>query len=1009
KSLGVSYFNISEYLALSEADDFLFWFELEDGIGNSLVTHKTKGIFDNNMAQNPPSENLFSWSIGTNSTGSGIILFGSDSYLDSTIQINVSSVVPTVLDESDVHKIYIYGSNNSQSWDYLGRAYYSGDSELWNLYWNFDLITSMPADNYNLKTIIFDRAGNYLAQTHAVKIFNYVQVQLVTDLVFGEIFEYNYSSISNVQTIDGVIENYLQGTSTNVWDLIAEFYSPLENAWIPLSTDSATILSNGSYSVTWDISRDYDFLNSMYDIQYDYLPFQVISPDTNDLWGSWGVFNNSGVWQPIIVSKSGADLDISIYKFNNISGWQLDNSLSAEESISSINNQVFKLHDIHNDGKWEILRVSSAQIDVIALDSSNTWVITENITALSDYEYFSFDIGYNNNPSNTILAVSQKDSLGDLSLWTYTFDSNYLLSKITEADCPTNFVPSSIKIENYYSSSDRKAILVSGLIDNTYYSQLIEFDFNLNIENIVVDAILGNIAIIEYNELNGVDTIILGIERGTIGKMDSVITLRQSEGEEEWVEFEISNFDDTKFEILDLITISDNNIDKLITASKTGLFETKIIHYEDSLPISSPICNYFEVFTKQELTPVNYPEVFMQKTPVYSVSKVSFKLTGSNQWVNLSPLLYSCSTYSVKLDLSSIWASMTYIKIAYNFKSFVAEERTSIDPSFDKYSGTPDTQSVSASGTFFDASKLPFLWLNPTTTTTLNPNWQSLPNGMTYQHLPVISGLGNKVAYPSITSGWDYGWGSEYINMPELSNSLISYGDDYDSGQLDQYLSSVDNKDSESRFQNNYIDSTYISNPYISENFNFSSMYNAEIHDSSNSNGLYNYYDGSQNVLVKNELKSVDFFNTSTSQIFNYGNFPDGVGAESFEFEELNSVLLNWSQYLAINTSNNGKFGADFVYQLPAVSRDGIKALYLSFDAAFVANSFTDYYPLSIQLWNYELSRWESIPLAPLSGSTYESNELVQDFWRWNPDNNSYTFDEFRPSWGSEDENNINI
>ncbi|KKN57794.1 hypothetical protein LCGC14_0558530, partial [marine sediment metagenome] len=60
-------------------------------------------------------------------------------------------------------------------------------------------------------------------------------------------------------------------------------------------------------------------------------------------------------------------------------------------------------------------------------------------------------------------------------------------------------------------------------------------------------------------EINGADSIILGIERLAIGKMDAVISLRRKTGTEEWIEFEITGFDDTRFEILDLLTISDNN------------------------------------------------------------------------------------------------------------------------------------------------------------------------------------------------------------------------------------------------------------------------------------------------------------------------------------------------------------------------------------------------------------------------------------------------------------------
>ncbi|GAH20048.1 unnamed protein product, partial [marine sediment metagenome] len=201
-----------------------------------------------------------------------------------------------------------------------------------------------------------------------------------------------------------------------------------------------------------------------------------------------------------------------------------------------------------------------------------------------------------------------------LSLWKYSFDPQYNLINVKSVDCPTNYEPYAIKIVNYFSASDRKAILVGGLITDSYYSQLIEFDTNLNIKNIVVDAILGKTVVIEYDEINGIDTIILGITRVAIGKMDAVVTLRRKTGAEDWVEFELSDFDDIRFEILDLLTISEDNIKKLIISSRTGLFESKILHFEDINSITSPICFYYEVFTENQIT---YPELDPQKVIIF--------------------------------------------------------------------------------------------------------------------------------------------------------------------------------------------------------------------------------------------------------------------------------------------------------------------------------------------------------------------------------------------------------
>ncbi|KKK79976.1 hypothetical protein LCGC14_2828110, partial [marine sediment metagenome] len=254
-TLGLNYFNISKYLSLVEGDQFLFWFLAEDGLGNQLDSHKTRGIYDNLIVQNPQDQDMFQWHLGTNSTGSGIVLFGSIDYLDSTIQIDVSSIIQTANSEIDVQRILLYGSNNSNSWDYkdiLGRAYFSGVEDIWNFYWDGDLLETIPPENYYLRILTFDRAGNYLIQTHAVKLFDYTQIQLLTDLVFGHAFNFNFTALSNVQNIDGVITNFFD--STNVWNVISEYYNPNTREWIPLVYDSSIILTNGSYSITWDIN-----------------------------------------------------------------------------------------------------------------------------------------------------------------------------------------------------------------------------------------------------------------------------------------------------------------------------------------------------------------------------------------------------------------------------------------------------------------------------------------------------------------------------------------------------------------------------------------------------------------------------------------------------------------------------------------------------------------------------------------------------------------------------------
>ncbi|MFW9970897.1 MAG: LamG domain-containing protein, partial [Candidatus Odinarchaeota archaeon] len=610
-SSGRNYFNISDYLTLTEGQQILLWLNVEDGVGNQLISHKFRGWYDNliNLTDN---SNLFNWYLGTNSTGAGILIFGSDNLLDSTIQVNTTSIAHTFNDEEDVNRIYIYGSENESTWDFVGRAYFSGEEDLWNYYWDFNLLSELPPENYFLKYLIFDKAGNYLINSSTIKVYDYIQIELLTDLVFGHIFEFNMSLNSNEQTIKGVIEEYLDGSTATLWDVIIEYYSSEYREWIKLATDPATIVAQGNsanYSITWDINEDLGFLEGMYDLEYGYLPLQIAPKTQADLWGSW-IFD-SNEWKPIIISKSGLNLDITVYKFNGTGGWIIDSSFSDENIIQSIDNQIFKVFDINNDNSYEVIRVSQYEVDVIYLDQTNKWTVKENITALSGYQYLSLDIAYDGSSSDTLLIINQKDNNGVYSLWLYSFDQGFDLTHVRDCETPLNFIPTTVNFVNYFSANDRKAILLAGLIEDTYYSQLIEYDIYLSIRNVIIDAILGKILIIEYDQLDGVDSIILGIERLSIGKMDAVVTFRRKSGTEEWVEFELSGFDDIRFQIIDLLAIQENNFKKLIIASKTGLFESILKSKKDINSIISPICYVTDVFSKEDLSPSYYPILFI--------------------------------------------------------------------------------------------------------------------------------------------------------------------------------------------------------------------------------------------------------------------------------------------------------------------------------------------------------------------------------------------------------------
>jgi hypothetical protein len=674
------YFNVSDYLSLTEGQEFLFWFETQDGLGNELLSHKLYGVYDNVIENSPQEESLFEWSLGTNSNEAGIFVFGSDFYSDSTIQLNVSSVLPTVSGECDVVRIMIYGSEDNITWTYVGRAYFSGEDNLWTYYWDGDQLDPMLPENYSLKIYAFDRAGNYLSQTHVARLYDYTQVVLLTDVIFGQVFGYNASLISNPQNIEGVIDNYFEGSSESLWDVIAEFYDPNLRDWVPLAYNASTIIANGdsaTYTITWDISKDLSFVKSMYDYNYEYLPLRINEATSSDLWGSWGLFSGgSQNWQPVVISESSGYLDISAFEFNDVTGWELDISSSVESTINSIEGQVFTLFDVNKDNKFEIIRVSSSQIDVIYLDYDDIWQVRENVTDLSGYNYFGFDLEYDVSTSEANMVVIQADEEETLSLWKYKFDGNYDLVYLEDCESPVNFEPATVKIANYFSASDRKAILIGGLIYNSHLSQLFEFDSNLNFKNVLVESLLGKISIIEYDSFNGKDTILLGVERLSIGKMDAVVAFKRAEGTEDWKEFELSGFDETKFEILDFLTIQENNLKKLIISSKTGLYQTSIKYLKQTDSITSPICFTHEVYSKQDLAPDYYPIITLKHNPIYSINKISYKLSGDSNWYELDYNSYRISRTEIQVDLAAIWSTLAFLKVAYSFESFKQEERT---------------------------------------------------------------------------------------------------------------------------------------------------------------------------------------------------------------------------------------------------------------------------------------------------------------------------------------------
>ena len=216
----------------------------------------------------------------------------------------------------------LYGSDSGSIYEYIGRAYFTGEKSLWSYYWDGDSLDTVPSGSYYLKAYLFDLAGNYLIETHDIMAYDYTQLQLLTDVLFGEVFAFNVSDLSNPHTITGVIENYFDGSSETLWDIIMEYYDPTVNRWVPLALNSTTIVANGDsadYEIVWDISRDRDFIASLYDreFRYEYLPLPVAYPSDSDIWGSWGTFGNSSLWQPLVLQEAGGAIDISIYNFDS--------------------------------------------------------------------------------------------------------------------------------------------------------------------------------------------------------------------------------------------------------------------------------------------------------------------------------------------------------------------------------------------------------------------------------------------------------------------------------------------------------------------------------------------------------------------------------------------------------------------------------------------------------------------------------------------------------------------
>ena len=78
----------------------------------------------------------------------------------------------------------------------------------------------------------------------------------------------------------------------------------------------------------------------------------------------------------------------------------------------------------------------------------------------------------------------------------------------------------------------------------------------------------------------------------------------------------------------------------------------------------------------------------------------------------------------------------------------------------------------------------------------------------------------------------------------------------------------------------------------------------------------------------------------------------------------------------------------------------------MSFDAA-VISSFTQQFPLSLQIYKYNGGGWESLPMGPISDGKYTDLSTWYDFWRYGDILTPPTDDKFRPTWATASSNSV--
>ncbi|MHA1336313.1 MAG: hypothetical protein ACTSPW_11285, partial [Promethearchaeota archaeon] len=722
---------------------------------------------------------------------------------------------------------------------------------------------------------LIDEAGNiieYPSNSGSIKtiIFDYSQIEIISDLIFNELITYNPEAFNYIN-FSGNILNYINGSSEQLWDVIIQFYHPT-SGWIPLSREpgQSIILSNSSrrYTITWDIESD---INIIEEIISEGIYTDTITPflTGNELWGSWGRFSGIDVYMPIIISEQGSQLFIRTYHYNN--GWTPFSNYTTE----SLSGQ-FKIADVNNDGLDELIITGANAIKIIYFDIDNfQW--HEKQTYL-DYNCLSSAFIYDNTDKKGLLFLNLENKF----FGKYVINSDFSISSILEAEVPLHFTPTIIECIEDYSLTNKPAVLIGGLMENSFYSQLFYYDLDLNFREILVDSVLGKISVIEYSDLEGQNAIILGLSRLEIGKMDTVMIYRLNQDLSKWEQFEIKDFESLRFRILDILSIKEENNEKLIISSNRGLYESHIQYKESLESVISPQLFLTEYYSKSDLSTVDY-SLIPNHIPVKEIKKIYY--FNGEEWIFLSPDLYKnfiqyiifeASLYGLLKDDPTTGSAL---KISYSYISYKNKIQSTLNAKFKTIKGKVRNHdfksgSLSARSIMLDATRLPLKYLNPQSTSAAytdidwyNFNMPNL-NLFTYRSIPIFSGTMTGLGYAPEQPQHSFNWLNEYEIFKDtiMKNKLISYSDG-DTGTLSERLSGQDSGDIndsiyEGEFTNLNVDNVYISNPALSDYYDFGEMYNPSVHEIYNPNGLYNYYDlGSgkkQYVFAKCKLVDYD-------------------------------------------------------------------------------------------------------------------------------------------------------